>query len=98
MIKKGMVFGIDGVLMKDGERRVAGGGEESPSPEDGTYEKRTKPVVREYTARTIGRTEVYVLQRQVLEGLFDLADLISTQHFPRELTKQDLQKICSDYS
>ena len=41
---------------------------------------------------------MYALDRNVLEGLFDVADLLSASNVPRELTKKDLQKISSDYA
>ena len=41
---------------------------------------------------------MYSLRRQILEGLFDIADLLSGRNFPRELSKNDLQRISSDYA
>ena len=77
-----MVFGIDGVLLKDSEIRVKKNEEENPEAKN--FEgARIKSSCRVYTARTIGRTEIYALQRQTLEGLFDITDLLSTHNFPR---------------
>jgi len=33
-----------------------------------------------------------------LETLFAESDLLEPQGFPREMTKQDLQRICADYA
>jgi CRP-like cAMP-binding protein len=80
IVKKGMVFGIDGILLKDEDSlRVS----REDNPENGRFERIIKPAFRVYTARTIGRTEVYALPRQVLEGLFNMSDILSSDSYPR---------------
>lgn len=95
--KKGMVFGIDGILLKDISDRPISVERNMDNPET-RFERRVKPTTRVYTSRTLGRTEVYILERSLLEGLFDVADLLSPRNFQKELTKEDLQRICSDYT
>lgn len=80
IVKKGMVFGIDGILLKEVESMSLP--RQGDNPED-HFERRVKPTTRVYTARTLGRTEVYVLDRQLLEGLFDVADILSNRNFQR---------------
>lgn len=81
-----MVFGIDGILIKE------------YSSLDTSENIRKRSNNRIYTAKTIGRTELYCIKREVLETLFSEADLQTTHNFPREMTKADLQRICADYA
>jgi CRP-like cAMP-binding protein len=82
VVKKGMVFGIDGILLKDSE--IHTGNEDGDNPEINLLGvPRVRSSRRVYTAKTIGRTEIYVLKRQILEGLFDSTDILSTHNFPR---------------
>jgi hypothetical protein len=60
IVKKGMVFGIDGILLKDISNRPISTSRQIDNPEN-RFERRVKPTTRVYTARTLGRTEVYVL-------------------------------------
>lgn len=62
------------------------------------YNRRQKLNTRIYTAKTIGKTELYSIKREILETLFSELDLLNLQHFPREMTKGDLQRICADYA
>lgn len=59
IVKKGMVFGIDGILIKE---QVA------PDSPEAAPKKRLN--TRIYAAKTIGRTELYCIKREILETLF----------------------------
>lgn len=61
VVKKGMVFGIDGILLRDSEENSRN--RDRTNPEEQWSERRAKPTTRVYTARTLGRTEVYALKR-----------------------------------
>ena len=41
---------------------------------------------------------MYALKRHILEGLFEMSDILSAKEFPRELSKHDLQRISLDYA
>jgi hypothetical protein len=86
-----MVFGVDGILIK--EHAIS-----NENPENGSSPTRKKLNTRIYTAKTIGRTELYCIKRQILETLFNESDLQATSNFPKEMTKADLQRICADYA
>lgn len=59
IVKKGMVFGIDGILIKE---------HAGSNPNDGPESNlsRRRPNTRIYTAKTIGRSELYCIRREVL--------------------------------
>lgn len=65
-----MAFGIDGILLKQRQPQ------ENP-------EVISKNNGRFYLAKTIGRTQLYVLRREVLETLFAESDLLEPQGFPK---------------
>lgn len=56
IVKKGMVFGVDGILIKE-----QASSSPNDNPESNLSRKRLN--TRIYTAKTIGRTELYCIRR-----------------------------------
>jgi len=57
IVKKGMVIGIDGILIKEHTSPTF-----NDNPESSTHPKK-RLNTRIYTAKTIGRTELYCIPR-----------------------------------
>lgn len=86
IVKKGMVFGLDGILLKEIDLPKTTPVREHPEEEAGDaalnpelfehYQQQPKRSTRVYCAKTIGRTELYSVKKEVLETLFNLHDML----------------------
>lgn len=65
IVKKGMVFGIDGILLKE-SKQMQENVKLNDNPEAYQSNKKQKTSTRIYTARTIGKTELYCIKKEVL--------------------------------